>query len=153
VVVKVVVVVKVFLIPTKKNSVVPRYTAVPAPATRQTCLPPHRVQLMVCGLSVLHLHIGSKEIFGRERPLTNAHHHIFAFCQTSSFSSSHLAIPITHIFVVINMCQTLSTTSDVRKLIQYKNWRQMQKQTERRKPPMLSSVPSILLPYLISACV
>jgi len=79
----------------------------------------------------------------------------FAFSQTSSFLSSHLAIPFTpftRICVVINMCQTLSVTSDVPRLMQYKNWGEMQKQAERRKPPMLSSVPSIWLLYLISAC-
>jgi hypothetical protein len=77
VVVIVVVVVKLFLAPTKTNSVEPLYTAVTA--TRQTCLLPHGDQLLVCSLSALHLHIGSKEIFGRERPLTNAHHHNFLY--------------------------------------------------------------------------
>jgi len=74
VVVIVVVVVKLFLAPTKTNPVVPLYTTVPA--TCQTCLPPCGDQVLVCGLSVLDFHIGSKEIFGREQPLTNAHHHV-----------------------------------------------------------------------------
>jgi len=59
---------------------------------------------------------------------------------------------ITQIFVVINMCHTLSATSDVPMLIQYNCWRQMQKQAEKRKTPMLSFVPSIWLLYLISVC-
>ena len=57
----------------------------------------------------------------------------FAFCQTSSFFSSHLAIWITRIFVVINMCQTSSATSNVPRLIQYKNWRQTAKAGREEK--------------------